>query len=72
MATCPPRISNLLRPFWGETQELDDQLPNLVIVFEAKLNARTIKRCRSKAREKNSLATIFIHSLLCGAERYKY
>ena len=28
-------ISDLLRSFLGEQQELDDQLPNLVIVFEA-------------------------------------
>ena len=37
-------ISDLLRsflvPFWGEQHELDDLLPNLVIVFERSKNLK--------------------------------
>ena len=42
-----PRISDLLRSFlvlfWGEMQELDDLMPNPVIVFEAFKRSQTLK-----------------------------
>ena len=64
-------------------QELDDQLPNLVIVFEAFKRSHNLKAwlCFTPLRQQSSheawekffyLATVFVQSLLCGAERYKY
>ena len=52
--------SDLLRSFWCrfgvKQQEMDDQLRNLVIVFEVKLNARTMVPLCSEAWEKIFLA----------------
>ena len=69
--------------FGVKQQELDDQLPNLVIVFEAFKHSHNLKvwLCFALQRQQSSheawenffeLATIFIQLLLCGAERYKY
>ena len=48
----PVLLRSLFVPFWGETARVERPTAN--IVFEAKLNARTIKRVaplRSEARK---------------------
>ena len=66
--------------------ELDDLLPNLVIVFEAFKRSQNLKawlrfapqrlqssrEARKKKENNFYLATVLVQSLLCGAERYKY
>ena len=54
----------VLVPFWGETARDGRPTAKLVIVFEVKLNARTMAPLRSEAWEKIFLAGYCIRSIV--------